>query len=57
MERDDGSVELQVGCDKVPPEYGKVKHVKFSGRTVTAVVLFPDQKVLLVKRGTVPFKG
>jgi 8-oxo-dGTP diphosphatase len=33
------------------------KHTKFSGRTVTAVVPFPDQKILLVKRGTVPFKG
>ena len=33
------------------------KHTKFSGRTVTAVIPFPNQKILLVKRGTVPFKG
>lgn len=31
--------------------------MKFSGRTVTAVVLFPNGRVLLVKRGTVLFKG
>lgn len=31
--------------------------MKFSGRTVTAVVLFPKQKIMLVKRGTVPFRG
>lgn len=33
------------------------KLLKFSGRTVTAIVLFPERKILLVKRGTVPFKG
>jgi 8-oxo-dGTP diphosphatase len=31
--------------------------MKFSGRTVTAVILFPNQKILLVRRGTIPFKG
>jgi len=31
--------------------------MKFSGRTVTAVVEFPSNKILLVKRGTVAFKG
>lgn len=35
----------------------KKRHLKFSGRTVTGIVLFPKQKILLVKRGTVPFKG
>jgi ADP-ribose pyrophosphatase YjhB (NUDIX family) len=33
------------------------KLLKFSGRTVTAILPFPDRKILLVKRGTVPFKG
>jgi len=27
------------------------------GRTVTAIVKFPNSKILLVKRTTVPFKG
>ncbi len=31
--------------------------MKFSGRTVTAVVLFRDNRILFVKRGTVPFIG
>ncbi len=31
--------------------------MKFSGRTATAIVDFPDSRILLVKRGTVPFKG
>jgi 8-oxo-dGTP diphosphatase len=31
--------------------------MKFSGRTVTAIVEFPNNKILLVKRGTVVFKG
>ena len=30
---------------------------RFSGRTVNAVVEFPDKRILLVKRGTVVFKG
>ena len=30
---------------------------KFSGRTVTAIVMFPNKKILLVKRGTKIFKG
>jgi 8-oxo-dGTP diphosphatase len=30
--------------------------VGFSGRTVTAIVEFPDRQILLVKRGTVVFK-
>lgn len=30
---------------------------KFSGRTVAAIVEFPNDKILLVKRGTVVFKG
>jgi 8-oxo-dGTP diphosphatase len=31
--------------------------MKFSGRTVTAIIPFPNKKILLVKRGTVPFRG
>jgi len=31
--------------------------MKFSGRTVTAIIEFPNNKILLVKRGTVVFKG
>ena len=31
--------------------------MKFAGRTVTAIVEFPDNKILLVKRATVVFKG
>ena len=29
----------------------------FKGRTVTAIIEFPNSKILLVKRATVPFKG
>ncbi len=31
--------------------------MRFSGRTVTAVVEFSDNRILLVRRGTVVFKG
>ena len=31
--------------------------MKFSGRTVTAIIEFPNNQILLVKRGTVVFKG
>lgn len=31
--------------------------MKFSGKTVTAIVEFPNNKILLVKRATVVFKG
>ncbi|MDH5437911.1 MAG: NUDIX hydrolase [Candidatus Bathyarchaeota archaeon] len=31
--------------------------MKFSGRTVTAIIEFPSNKILLVKRATVVFKG
>jgi uracil-DNA glycosylase family 4 len=31
--------------------------MKFSGRTATAVIEFPENRILLVKRGTVVFKG
>jgi len=31
--------------------------VKFAGRTATAVIPFPPDKILLVKRRTLPFKG
>jgi 8-oxo-dGTP diphosphatase len=34
-----------------------VRKIRFTGRTVTAIVEFPDGKVLLVRRGTVVFKG
>ena len=32
-------------------------HKKFKGRTVAAIIEFPDNKILLIKRGTVVFKG
>ena len=31
--------------------------MKFSGRTATAIIRFPPDKILLIKRATVPFKG
>jgi ADP-ribose pyrophosphatase YjhB (NUDIX family) len=31
--------------------------VKFTGKTATAVIVFPGKRILLVKRATVPFKG
>ena len=31
--------------------------MKFSGRTATAIIPFPSDKILLIKRATVPFKG
>jgi 8-oxo-dGTP diphosphatase len=31
--------------------------MKFSGRTATAIITFPPDKILLIKRKTVPFKG
>ena len=31
--------------------------MKLSGRTTAAVVEFPDKRILLIKRHTVPFKG
>ena len=31
--------------------------MKFSGRTATAIIKFPPDKILLIKRATVPFKG
>ncbi len=31
--------------------------MKFSGRTATAIIPFPHDKILLIKRKTVPFKG
>ena len=31
--------------------------MKFCGRTVTVIIEFPENKILLVKRGTVVFKG
>jgi 8-oxo-dGTP diphosphatase len=30
---------------------------KYTGKTATAIILFPQNKILLVKRDTVPFKG
>ncbi len=30
---------------------------KFTGKTATAIIPFPQDKILLVKRNTVPFKG
>ncbi|MFH0748429.1 MAG: uracil-DNA glycosylase family protein [Candidatus Bathyarchaeota archaeon] len=31
--------------------------MKFSGRTVTAIIKYPPDKILVIKRGTVVFKG
>ena len=31
--------------------------MKYSGRTATAIIEFPPQMILLIKRDTVPFKG
>jgi len=31
--------------------------VKFAGRTATAIITFPPDKILLIKRRTVPFRG
>ena len=31
--------------------------MRFSGRTATAIITFPPDKILLIKRATVPFKG
>jgi 8-oxo-dGTP diphosphatase len=31
--------------------------MKYSGRTATAIIDFPQNKILLIKRDTVPFKG
>jgi ADP-ribose pyrophosphatase YjhB (NUDIX family) len=30
---------------------------RFTGKTATAIIPFPDEKILLIKRNTVPFKG
>jgi 8-oxo-dGTP diphosphatase len=31
--------------------------MKFAGRTATAIITFPPDKILLIKRATVPFRG
>jgi 8-oxo-dGTP diphosphatase len=36
---------------------GKRSVVKYSGRTATAIIEFPPDMILLIKRNTVPFKG
>ncbi len=30
---------------------------KYTGKTATAIIPFPEDKILLIKRNTVPFKG
>jgi 8-oxo-dGTP diphosphatase len=30
---------------------------KYTGKTSTAIIPFPDEKILLIKRNTLPFKG
>ena len=30
---------------------------KYTGKTSTAIIPFPDNKILLIKRNTRPFKG
>jgi len=31
--------------------------MKYAGKTATAIITFPPDKILLIKRATVPFKG
>jgi 8-oxo-dGTP diphosphatase len=31
--------------------------LKYTGKTSTAIVPYPDNKILLIKRNTIPFKG
>ena len=31
--------------------------MKFSGRTAAAIIEFPNNRILLIKRATVPFRG
>lgn len=31
--------------------------MRYSGRTATAIIEFPQDKILLIKRDTIPFKG
>ena len=30
---------------------------KYTGKTSTAIIPYPDNKILLIKRNTIPFKG
>ena len=30
---------------------------KYTGKTATAIIQFPQEKILLIKRNTIPFKG
>lgn len=34
-----------------------IQEVKYSGKTTTAIIIFPEERILLVKRLTVPFRG
>jgi 8-oxo-dGTP diphosphatase len=34
-----------------------LKTKKYTGKTSTAIIHYPDNKILLIKRNTVPFKG
>ncbi len=36
---------------------GRLVMKRYTGKTATAIIPFPDGKILLVKRDTVPFKG
>lgn len=35
----------------------KTKAVKYAGRTATAIITYPQNRILLIKRDTLPFKG
>lgn len=48
-------LNLKSRCVRTHGEEGV--YLKFSGRTVTTIIEFPDGKILLVKRGTAVFKG
>ncbi len=39
------------------PGIGELEMKRFTGKTATAIIPFPEDSILLVKRDTVPFKG
>ena len=44
-------------CDRQVEKKETGALVKYSGRTATAIIEFPLDTILLIKRNTVPFKG
>lgn len=51
--------ELRVSfwCSAPEELFWEVGWIRFVGRTTAAVVEFPDRRILLVKRLTIPFRG